>query len=53
MEKYKIRQSIFTAFLAVAISIGFQKMITSDLTQYQKSCLFMLIWLCLNKIFND
>lgn len=53
MEKHKIRQNIFTTFLAAVCSIGFQELIMSDLTRYQKSCLFMLIWLCLSQIFKD
>lgn len=53
-KEKKDRLIIFIATMSLICSIGLEKIVIREvLTSYEKSILFLLIWLCLNKIFND
>lgn len=52
--KKKDRLNIFASAISLICSIGLEKIVIREtLTSYEKSILFLLMWLCLNKIFND
>lgn len=53
MERKKIRINILVALITLICLFGAQEIGGEALSKYEKSCLFMLIWLCINQIFKD
>lgn len=53
MERKKIRINILVALITLICLFGAQEIVGEALSKYEKSCLFMLIWLCINQIFKD
>ena len=54
VKKKKFQLNIIVTATSLVCSIGTQQLVIGDaMTQYEKGCLFMLTWLCLNQIFKE
>lgn len=53
LDRKKIRINILIALITLICLFGSQEIVGEALSKYEKSCLFMLIWLCINQIFKD
>lgn len=54
VENKKIQINILIALITLICLFGSQRLMVGEaLSKYEKSCLFMLVWLCVNQFFKD